>query len=122
MKFDFDNVEKPIFLQLAEQVEDGILTGAFPEESAVPSITEFSVQYRINPATANRGINLLVDEGIVYKRRGIGMFVSAGAKEKVRQKRKQLFVERYITPLLFEAEALGISADEIKSLIDGCKK
>lgn len=65
------NSEKPIFLQIAEGIEDGILTGAFPEEGQIPSITEFSVNYKINPATALKGINLLVDENIIFKKRGL---------------------------------------------------
>ena len=70
MELDF-NSEKPIFQQIAEGLEDGILSGAFPEEGQIPSITEFSVLYKINPATALKGINLLVEEGVVYKKRGV---------------------------------------------------
>ena len=64
--------DRPIFQQIAEQLEEAILSGAYPEESQVPSITEYSVQYRINPATALKGINLLVDAGLLYKKRGVG--------------------------------------------------
>ena len=71
--------DRPIFQQIAEQLEEAILSGAYPEESQVPSITEYSVQYRINPATALKGINLLVDAGPLYKKRGVGMFVASGA-------------------------------------------
>ena len=74
--------EKPIFQQIAEGIEDAILSGAFPEEGQIPSITEFSVQYKINPATALKGINLLVDQGLVYKKRGVGMFVAQGAAQR----------------------------------------
>ena len=77
--------DRPIFQQIAEQLEEAILSGAYPEESQVPSITEYSVQYRINPATALKGINLLVDAGLLYKKRGVGMFVASGAREKLRQ-------------------------------------
>ena len=69
--------DRPIFQQIAEQLEEAILSGAYPEESQVPSITEYSVQYRINPATALKGINLLVDAGLLYKKRGVGMFVAS---------------------------------------------
>ena len=95
--------DKPIFQQIAEGLEDGILSGAFPEESQIPSITEFSVQYRINPATALKGINLLVDAGIVYKKRGIGMFVSQGAVEKLQAKRREQFYAKYVRALVEEA-------------------
>ena len=72
---------RPIFLQLAEMLEEGIISGAYPEEGQIPSITEFSAALKINPATALKGINLLVDEGLVYKKRGVGMFVATGARD-----------------------------------------
>lgn len=90
MLINFDD-ERPIFIQIAEGLEDAILSGAFEEESQIPSITEISVNYRINPATALKGINILVDEGIVYKKRGIGMFVATGAVEKLKQKERNSF-------------------------------
>ena len=101
MKLDLDQ-EKPIFIQIAEGIEDGILTGAFPEESQIPSITEFSVTYKINPATALKGINLLVDEAVVFKKRGVGMFVAKGA----------------IGRLVDEAKRLNITSDEIIAMIE----
>ena len=81
--------DKPIFLQLAEQLEDGILSGAFPEEGQIPSITEYASTYKINPATALKGVNLLVDAGLLYKKRGVGMFVTQGAQEALRQRRSR---------------------------------
>lgn len=110
--------EKPIFLQIAEGLEDGILSGAFPEGSQIPSITEFSVRYKINPATALKGINLLVDAGIVYKQRGIGMFVSEGAVKKLRGKRKEQFYDKYIGALVEEAKRLQLTKDDIKQMIE----
>jgi len=118
MFIDF-NGEKPIYIQLAEWLEDGILKEAFPEESQIPSTTELSVTLKINPATALKGINMLVEEGIVYKKRGIGMFVSEGAKKKILMKRKHLFYVSYILPLLSEAEKLGIGLDEVIEMIKG---
>lgn len=117
MKLDFDD-EKPIFIQIAEGIEDAILTGAFEEKSQIPSITEFSVTYKINPATALKGINMLVDESVVYKKRGVGMFVAEGAVDKLKGKRKEQFFERYISGLIDEAKRLGITNDEIKKMIE----
>lgn len=117
MELDF-NLEKPIFQQIAEGIEDAILTGAFPEESQIPSITEFSVRYTINPATALKGINLLVEEGTVYKKRGVGMFVSPGAAERIRQKRQQSFYRKYLVPLAKEARRLGLSRDEVAVMLE----
>src|ERR1700710_2074877 len=74
---------RPIFLQIAEAIENDILAGNLAEEAQVPSTNEFAAFYRINPATAGKGVNLLVDEGILYKKRGIGMFVATGAKERL---------------------------------------
>ena len=109
--------ERPIFLQLAEQLEAGILSGAYPEESRVPSITEYSVTYKINPATALKGINLLVDSGLLYKKRGLGMFVSTGAKVKLKSQRRDRFYHDYVERLVREAKNLGLDASELSDLI-----
>ena len=116
MQLDFGS-DRPIFLQISENIEDAILSGAFPEDGQIPSITEFSVNYKINPATANKGINLLVDRGIVYKKRGVGMFVSKGATNILRGERREQFFENYIENLVQEARRLGISVEEISEMI-----
>ena len=117
MKLDLDS-EKPIFLQIAEGIEDGILTGLFPEESQIPSITEFSVNYKINPATALKGINLLVEEHIIFKKRGVGMFVAKDAVKNLKKKRQDQFYENYIGRLVEEARKLGISSDDIIAMVE----
>ncbi|QNO15519.1 GntR family transcriptional regulator [Alkalicella caledoniensis] len=117
MIINFDS-DKPIYLQLAEAVEDDILKGIFEEESQIISTTEISVNFKINPATAGKGINLLVDEGILYKKRGVGMFVSPGAKGKILAKRKEKFYEGYIINLLNEASKLNISTEEIIKMLE----
>ena len=117
MELDF-NSEKPIFQQIAEGIEDAVLSGAFPEESQIPSITEFSVLYKINPATALKGINLLVDGGVVYKKRGVGMFVAQGAVERLGQKRRAGFYEHFVAALVEEAKRLGISREELSAMLE----
>ena len=117
MKIDFED-ERPIFLQIAEGIEDGILVGAYPEEEQVPSTTEISMTYKINPATALKGVNRLVEEGILYKRRGLGMFVARGAMQKVRAKRKAAFSAQYVAPLTREARRLGLTKGETVELIE----
>ena len=114
---NFDG-EKPIYLQIAEQIEDAILTEAFPEETQITYTTEISATYRINPATALKGINRLVEEGMVYKKRGLGMFVSRGAKEKIMEKRKRDFYANFVVSLLEEAEKLGITRRELAAMIE----
>ncbi len=110
--------EKPIFVQIAEYVEDGILSGAYPEDSQIPSTTEISVWHKINPATALKGINILVDGGVIYKKRGLGMFVNIGAAESIRSKRRRQFYENYINKVIIEAKKLGLSSEEVTSMIE----
>lgn len=117
MLITFDD-ERPIFIQIAEMLQDSILSGAYPEESQIPSITEFAVTCKINPATALKGINILVDEGLLYKKRGLGMFVSQGAQEKLRAKRKESFYLDYIMPLLKEAARLQIEKPELQAMLE----
>lgn len=109
---------RPIFLQIAEQVENDIIAGVVAEESQVPSTNEFAAFYRINPATALKGVNLLVDAGVIYKKRGIGMFVVAGARERVMARRRDQFLVEFVRPLLTEASKLGISARQLSSMIE----
>ena len=115
--------EIPIFLQITQGLEDAILAGVYPEESQIPSITEFATTYKINPATALKGINLLVEAGIVYKKRGIGMFVATGAVEKKKKKRKEQFYDTYVVAMLEEAERLQITPEELREMMErGWKK
>ncbi len=116
MKPEFDT-EKSIYLQIAESIEDDILQKNIEEETQVPSTNQLAVIYRINPATAAKGINMLVNEGILYKKRGIGMFVTGGAVEMIRTKRKTSFYNKYVIPLLDEASNLDIPKDEITNMI-----
>lgn len=117
MLMHFDS-ERPVFLQVAEKMEDAILTGAFEEEQQVPSTTELSVSCKINPATALKGINLLVEDGILYKKRGVGMFVCTGAAEKIRSKRRMAFLHQQLEELSEEAQKLGITKREVIRLIE----
>lgn len=117
MHFNPDG-EKPIYVQMAEWIEENILSGAFPEETQIPSTTDISAQYKINPATALKGMNILVDKGIIYKKRGLGMFVSEGAAEKLRSERKQEFFEKFVKSLMSEAEKLGITKNEVIDMIE----
>lgn len=108
---------KPLFVQIAERIEDQIVDGSLPEESRAPSTNELAAFFRINPATAAKGVNMLVDSGVLYKRRGIGMFVSDGARERVLADRRAAFAERFIAPLIAEARTLGLGPDDVAQLI-----
>ena len=109
----------PLFVQIAEQLADDIVDGVLAEGARVPSTNELAAFYRINPATAAKGINLLVDEAVLEKRRGIGMFVAAGAQDQLRAGRRKQFTEQYLDPMLTEATRLGIDIDALVTLIQG---
>ncbi|WP_261303833.1 GntR family transcriptional regulator [Paenibacillus andongensis] len=108
---------RPIFVQIAERIEDDIIEARMPEESQVPSTNQFASFYQINPATAAKGVNLLVDQGILYKKRGIGMFVAEGARTKLMEKRKELFYEQYVVTMVKEAEKLGITVEQLTEMV-----
>ncbi|MBD7916034.1 GntR family transcriptional regulator [Clostridium sp. Sa3CUN1] len=116
MKLDFSS-EIPIYIQIAQSIEDGILNGIYKEDEVIPSTTEISVKFKINPATVAKGFNLLVDEGIIYKRRGVGMFVSSGSKEILVKKRRESFYSNYVVSLIEEARRLNISTEDIIEMI-----
>lgn len=111
------NDEKSIYLQIGQMIEDSILRGIFLEGERVPSTNELARLYSINPATAAKGINRLVEQGILYKKRGIGMFVSEGAAQKIRLARKAGFYEQFVVNLISEAKTLGITKEELVQMI-----
>lgn len=108
----------PIFAQLAERLASDILSGIYPEGAQVPSINELAAFYRINPATANRAVAELVAQGVLEKRRGIGMFVAAGAWERIAAERRANLAERYIRPLLDQARVLDLDITQLIQLIE----
>ena len=110
--------EKSIYIQIKEMIESDILRDILLEEERVPSTNELAKLYAINPATAAKGVNLLVDEGILYKKRGIGMFVAEGAKERIMKKNKEHFYDDYIKSLMAEARNLGITKQELIAMIE----
>ncbi|HEY6790069.1 MAG TPA: GntR family transcriptional regulator [Trebonia sp.] len=107
----------PLFAQVAERLAAEIADGGLAEGERVPSSNELAAFYRINPATAAKGINVLADEGLLEKRRGIGMFVAAGARRLLLEQRRSTFTERYVRPMVAEASRLGIGVSELAELI-----
>lgn len=116
MQTPFNN-STSIYLQIAGLVEDNILKNILLEEEQAPSTNEMARLYSINPATAAKGLNLLADEGILYKKRGLGMFVATGAKEIIRQKRRNALYQNYVRPLAAEAKALEISQQQLAEML-----
>lgn len=117
----FFDENKPIFLQIREKIEDQIVNDELIEGDQAPSTNQLVNFYKINHATVSKGVNQLVEEGILFKKRGIGMFVSEGAKEKLIQKRRSAFVDDYIVEMVLEANKLGITEIEIFELIKKVK-
>jgi DNA-binding transcriptional regulator YhcF (GntR family) len=108
---------RALFLQIAESVEDAIIDGSLAEEAQAPSTNELAAFYRINPATAAKGVAMLADKGVLYKRRGIGMFVSPGARELLLGERRAAFADRFVDPLIAEARKLGLTPDDLARLV-----
>ncbi len=107
----------PIFRQVADEIENAIVDGTLAEEAQAPSSNELAAFHRINPATAAKGLNELVADGVLYKRRGVGMFVATGAREQLLERRRSEFADQYLTPLLVEAEKVGITVAEISEMM-----
>ncbi|MDQ0172747.1 GntR family transcriptional regulator [Paenibacillus tundrae] len=118
MKSTLDE-SQPIFHQIAMMIMDDIVEGRLRVEEQVPSTNELSRFYNINPATARKGLQSLVDKGVIYKQRGVGMFVAKGARDMLLMERKEHFYEEYIRPLLEEARRIHMNEDMIIDLIKG---
>lgn len=112
MNQSFDE-HMPIFLQVKERIEDQIVNDHLKEHEQIPSTTQLVNFYKINHLTIAKGINLLVEAGIIYKKRGVGMFVAEGAKKRLLEQRRNLFADQYVLPMMQEASKLGISEEEI---------
>ncbi|GBF75517.1 GntR family transcriptional regulator [Paenibacillus sp. 598K] len=121
MTITFDD-NLPIFQQVAHIIEDDILNGTFCVDEQILSVAQFSQMFQINPATVVKGIALLVNEEIVYKKRGLGMFVAADAKAKIQQKRRDRFHKEMLSNLLNEADKLGLTTDDIIAMIKQLRK
>ena len=107
----------PIFRQVAADIENAIVAGSLAEETQAPSTNELAAFHRINPATAAKGLNQLVADGVLYKRRGVGMFVATGAREQLLKRRRSEFADQYVSPLMAEARKLGIPVHELTAMI-----
>lgn len=112
------NDAEPLFLQIARLIQEQIMDGELEPGQRAPSTNELAAFHSINPATARKGLTLLVEAGVLEKRRGIGMFVTEGAPERIVAKRREDFAGDYIAPLIDEALRLGYSRTDLHDLID----
>lgn len=115
MKFD-ESI--PIYLQIKEEIENAIITNTLKENEAIPSIRSMAQQYRLNPQTISNAINELMNEGLIYKKRGIGMFVGRGAQKKLKQKKSKEFRNTDLKKVIIKSKSLGISKVELKKILD----
>jgi GntR family transcriptional regulator len=112
---------KPIYVQISEWLENEILDGNIGPDQKIYSQYQLADIYNINPATAAKGLNILADENILYKKRGLGMFVSPTAKELILSKRKSQKLKKLVVELVVEAERLGVDQDELVEMINNAK-
>ncbi|MUG45306.1 GntR family transcriptional regulator [Paenibacillus woosongensis] len=121
MNVTFDD-KQPIFQQVAHIIEDDILNGTYREDEQILSVAQFSQLFQINPATVVKGIGLLVNEGILYKKRGLGMYVSMDAKQKIQNQRRDRFYNELLSDLLCEADKLELTTEDIINMIKQLRK
>ncbi len=121
MKLNFNN-DEPLFQQLADELINAIISGALQEEEKIPSVSELSLSLQINPQTVTKATTILVDKEIIYKKRGLGMFVVKGIREKLLMERKKKFYDSYLTKVIEEANRLHMTKEEIIELINGGMK
>lgn len=111
----------PIYVQIADAIKNDILSGALDADAQVMSTNRYAAFYRINPATAAKGFHQLVEEGVLYKKRGLGMFVSPDARAKLVEQRRERFFSDVVDPMVSEATVIGIPLDEVMARIEATK-
>lgn len=112
------NEKKPIYEQIRDWLADQIIDETLVEHDKVPSTNEIVTYFKVNHITVSKGVTELVEEGVLYKKRGVGMFVSEGARGKLLEKRREGFTEEYLKPMLEEAGKLDLSKSDIQKMID----
>ena len=111
----------PIYLQIAEWLEMEILSGNIQSEEKIYSQYQLADMFNINPATAAKGLNILAEENLLYKKRGLGMFVSSHAREAIRSKRINQNLKQLVLDLVTEANHLDVDENELLQMIKSAK-
>lgn len=112
----FDD-RSPIYRQIADQVKADVVSGTLGGDEQVMSTNQYAAYYRINPATVAKAFQQLVDEQVLYKKRGIGMFVTPTARDALRARRRERFFSDVVDPMVAEAKAVGVPIDEVVARI-----
>ena len=112
------NEKKPIYEQIRDWLADQIIDETLVEDDKVPSTNEIVTFFKVNHITVSKGVTELVEEGVLYKKRGVGMFVAEGARDKLLEARRDGFVEEYLKPMLEEAKKLDLTEEDIQTMID----
>lgn len=112
------NEKKPIYEQIRDWLADQIIDETLVEDDKVPSTNEIVTFFKVNHITVSKGVTELVEEGVLYKKRGVGMFVAEGARSKLLETRRDGFVEEYLKPMLEEARKLDLTEADIQKMID----
>jgi GntR family transcriptional regulator len=113
----FDD-RSPIYRQIADQVKAEVVSGTLDGDQQVMSTNQYAAFYRINPATVAKAFQQLVDEQVLYKKRGIGMFVSPTARDALRARRRETFFSDVVDPMVAEAKAVGVPLAEVVARIE----
>ncbi len=113
---------KPIFQQIKDWISDQIIDESLKEHDRVPSTNEIVTFFKVNHITVSKGVNQLVDQGVIYKKRGVGMFVAEGARETLLVGRKEKFKEEFVKPMINEMLLLGLTEKELSELIKRVKE
>jgi GntR family transcriptional regulator len=108
----FDD-RSPIYRQIADQIKEDVVRGVLADDAQVMSTNQYAASFRINPATAAKAFQELIDDGVLYKRRGVGMFVTPGARDVLLAERRKRFFEDVVDPVVDQAAVLGIPTEEI---------
>ena len=106
--------EKAIYVQIADRLCDEILTGKFGDDERIPSVREYAVLLEVNTNTTVKSYDLLEQQGVIYKKRGLGYFVTAGAKRQILKERRKEFMEQRLPELFRQMRMLGIGMDEVE--------
>lgn len=107
------NKDRPIYLQISDRICDEILSGAYAEDQRIPSVRDYATLMQVNINTVMKTYEELSRSEIIYQRRGMGYFVTAGAKSAIRRQRKETFIHKTLAEMFRQMSLLGISIDDV---------